>query len=126
MPVFNFYDEGVREGLALWADPPSQSRLWRGLEPGHVGSPAESLCQIFDDTGLGRALAAGEAYGEPTDSLLRRIDALTSGWDLDLCTIEELERDERFTASRRLAAEALATLERRPLGTVSGQPLDEH
>ena len=124
MPAFKFYDDYVREALAVWADAEFQARLWMGLEPGLVGSPSASLCHIFTDTGLDRALEAGDAYGEPTDGLLRQIDALTTGWDLDLFTIEELERDERFTESRRLAAQALATLEGRPLGTVRGQALD--
>jgi len=123
MAALKFYDDNVRDALAELADSEFQARLWMGLEPGLVSSPTECVLAIFEDSGLSRALQSGGAYGEPTDELLRRIESLTAELDLNR-SFEELERDERFTESRRLAAEVLVTLGGRPLGTVRGEPLD--
>lgn len=118
-----FYDDTVREGLAELADVEFQKRLWLGLEPGLISSPIECWMAIFEDSGLAAALEAGDAYGEPVDGILRDLYVITVDLDLDR-SIDQLESDERFTGSRRLAAEALAGLKDRALGTTRGGPLD--
>jgi hypothetical protein len=118
-----FYDDTVRDGLAVLADSVLQKRLWRGMEPGRNSSPFECFMGIFEDSGLAGALDAGEAYGEPVDGLLRRLFALMDDLDLN-ASLDDLESDERFTSSRLLAERALDGLKSRPLGTVRGEPLD--
>ena len=50
--------------LRLLADQKFQETVWLGLVPGQVSSFVELVCEVFDDTGLGDAMATGDVEAQ--------------------------------------------------------------
>lgn len=118
----NFHDDKVRDLLADLADPEFYVPLWSGLIPGIGSDPQECFEMMLGDSNLGEVLDVGEAYGEPTDGLLRRIGELARTLDFHR-PLDEVLSDPKFIEASALCAVALKTLDGRPLGTVVGEPL---
>lgn len=101
----------VREALAELADPAYQRRIWTASEGPEIGSLTEAIARLFDDSGLGDALARGhEIYGTAADPMLRELDALLAEVD-DGRAPASILRDPRIDEIRRLAAALLRELD---------------
>ena len=117
-----FYDDRVRDLLAVLVNAEHHVSLWSGRIPGKWSSPEECFEMMLGDSNLGEVLDVGDAYGEPTDGLLRRIGELARTLDFHR-PLDDVLSDPRFIEASALCAAALKTLDGRPLGTVVGEPL---
>lgn len=99
----------VKEALAELADASFQQRVWLAEAGPEVGSVVEATSQLFDDSGLGDAIDAGDelVFAAEVDELLGALEVklrpLTSG----ARSPSEILADERMLDVRALAAEAL-------------------
>lgn len=72
----------VREALAELSDAAYQERVWTASDGPEIGSLTEAVARLFDDSGLGDALAGNqEVYGAVADEMLRDLDARLSQID---------------------------------------------
>jgi hypothetical protein len=98
--------ERVLELLEELSDVELQNRLWLsdGENGADVSSYAETLCQLFDDTGLKDELAMSQViFGVDIDDDLRELDRITDHVDLKLTTAERI-KSQPMQLVRKLAA----------------------
>lgn len=104
----------VREALEELADAAYQRRVWTASEGPEVGSLTEAIARLFDDSGLGDAMASGmDVYGVEAAGLLRKLDALLSELD-DGRPPESILHDGRIEEVRRLSASLARALPPQP------------
>jgi hypothetical protein len=66
----------VRQNLQELSDKAFQLRVWLASSGPEVSSFTETVCQLFDDSGLDFALEEGKAFGNPVDDLLQKLGNL--------------------------------------------------
>lgn len=71
------------QSLEEASDIGGQRAGWVDRTRTHFPTPAELVCQIFDDSGVDDLLADGIVFSETTDAALRRLSTLAAGLDLD-------------------------------------------
>ncbi|MCD4824349.1 MAG: hypothetical protein K8S55_07065 [Phycisphaerae bacterium] len=85
-----------------------QERLWLPNEKSEQSSFEESVCQLFDDSGLGDRLEKpGVTFSEDADSLLRNLDTKLQAIDAMRVPIDIIN-DPRLDQVRSLAKEILS------------------
>jgi hypothetical protein len=104
----------VREALSEIADEAYQCEIWLASDGPRVGSLLEATERLFDDSGLGDALArAGSpAFDEPIDDGLRRLRQVLMRLSDSNLTVADVLADRRMVEARALAAKALFALVR--------------
>lgn len=92
-----------------------QKRTWLATSGPEVSSFSELISQLFDDSGLSDALgnASGEIFNTQTDKMLRALDEAISRINQRLPPAILLE-DKKMQLVRKLAADALDSLEEKP------------
>jgi hypothetical protein len=94
------------ESLEEASDIDAQKAAWVDRTNTHFPTPAELICQIFDDSGIDDLLSEGIVFTETTDAALRRLSTLAARLVLD----EEPERlmsSEGWLEFAREAAQVL-------------------
>ena len=74
---------GFVRSLEEVSDIEAQMAAWMDRANANFPDPAELICQIFDDSGVGDLLADGRVFSEATDAALRRLSVLAERLDLD-------------------------------------------
>lgn len=98
----------IKEALAELADSIYQKRVWTGLVAGQASSPVEAIARLFDDSGLGDTLDAGEsAFDEPTDQMLRKLERALKPLEAVATDVDAFLEDRRLPWVREAAAAAL-------------------
>lgn len=101
------YKKGVIEDLQDLASYNFQKTAWLASSGPIVSSFSEDYCKLFDDTGLGDALDAGQiVFNNMTDRVLRDLDATLRKINANRSPQEILD-DPLMQVVREKAAEAL-------------------
>ncbi|MFC5503188.1 hypothetical protein ACFPJ4_13145 [Lysinimonas soli] len=100
----------ILECLQELADERFQVEVWAGLDPARMSSFVECCEGLFDDSGLGDALDAGDVFGPELDRALTDLNAQLSTVD-EYASIQELLANPRLTAARDMAAAILTRWE---------------
>ena len=87
------------------SDPDFQNRVWIRGEGPEVSSFVETVCELFDDSGLGTALEKGTCvYDEDIDSKLNKLSEMLD----DIDTQEDIKRvvtSKKWTRIIKLSGE---------------------
>src|SRR4051794_16853501 len=70
------------EALRELSDVSAQRRAWIDGDLSDFPTPAELVCQVFDDSGLDEELAAGPVFSSEGDDLLRQLSSAVEGADI--------------------------------------------
>jgi hypothetical protein len=103
------YRDRVIDALNELADRDYQERVWSGLDPRLMSSLTECIEELFDDSGLVKALHGGPVFGPSIDGRLLLLEEWLSEIDVGQ-EVPELLQDELLVRSRKLAAEILEDL----------------
>jgi len=102
----NIYKKNIIDSLHVLADYDHQKKTWFSSS-WPWSSFAEDVCQLFDDTGLDRALKSNETiFGKVADKVLHELDDAVSEVNSKLPP-QLLLNDPRVQLVREKAAEAL-------------------
>jgi len=70
------------ESLREMSDVSAQRRAWIDGDLPNFPDPTELVSQVFDDSGLDDALAAGQVFSPEADDLLRQLSGAVEGIDV--------------------------------------------
>ena len=90
------WQETVIQSLEELSDRSRQRTFWVDRARGDFPSPAEVLCELFDDTGLSEMLALGTVFSEEADASLRSLSEKADSITLDKAPDDLLEDSEWF------------------------------
>lgn len=98
------------ESLRELSDRSFQERVWVRREGGEISSPAETMNQLFDDSGLGDILERGQAFSANADAALRQLSKVAETIDLEQ-PIDALLAGNRWQEIRQLAIQAMKEIQ---------------
>ena len=100
------------ESLREMGDLSAQRQAWIDGDLSNFPTPAELVCQVFDDSGLDDALAAGPVFSPEADDLLRQLSTVVESVDVSRHP-ESWIRDARWMLVTDLAKRALVEISKR-------------
>ena len=105
------WQQTVVDCLRELSDTEQQKRSWLDKDGTEFPSPEEIVCQLFDDSGLGDMLEAGEAFSPECDALLGELRRKVAGMRLDQ-PVSALLEDHAWREIGSMAKAALRKIER--------------
>ena len=110
--MFTVNKNMVSACLKELSDVDFQRRVWVRGEGSEISSLTETMCELFDDSGLTLALDKGEGsvYDEEIDAALRRLGTMMDAVDTSADT-EEIIESARWTRIVRLAEDTRQKIE---------------
>jgi hypothetical protein len=101
-----YWKQAVIEGLDELSNQEFQEWVWLRHEGSEISSPGESVCELFDDTGLGDLMEIGGVFSDKADQLLEDLQRSLKRINL-YQPIEKLLSSREWIDIRELALQAL-------------------